>query len=132
MAVRRKDQCLNAAGATRVLVRARIPQGTTITIALNESGAAPLGEQTYAGVRGADGESFMSPPLVGTGAWATYELPLAEFSLNTSHGNQRGKGEIDTQALSKIGIFLPGTQPASELTIGTLTLAPPAPQSRSK
>jgi hypothetical protein len=122
----RKDASVNAAGVVRVLVRARIPQGNTIAITLNESGAAPPGEQTYVGARGADGEAFTSPPLVGTGAWATYDMPLADFALATGYGNQRGKCEIDTQALRAIGISLPGTQPACNLTIAAVTLAPPA------
>ncbi len=119
-----KTDGINAAGILHVHLRARIPAGNQVVLMVSESGAAALGEQTYSGLRGADGESFCSPPLVGTGAWVTYDLPLANFTLNTAYGNQRGNCVIDTQALRTLGVFLSGTQPACALELATLTLAP--------
>lgn len=116
---------INAAGSLHVQVRARIPAGNQATLIINESGAAQLGEQTYSGQRGADGESFYSPSLAGTGAWVTYDLPLTEFTLNPTYGNQRGKRIMDTQALRNVAVFLPGTQPACTVEIATIIFSPP-------
>lgn len=131
MGVRRSRQgSLNVYGARYVGVRAMISRGMTVQLVLNESGAGPVGAQTYAGERGADGETYLTMPLRGTGGWEVYVIDLAECELNTSYGNQRGNATLDTQAILSVGILFPGSQPAGELQIRAVGFAATAEEAR--
>ncbi|MCX7846706.1 MAG: hypothetical protein N2595_01540 [bacterium] len=114
---RNRDGSVNVRGAQYLVMRALVPLNTVVCLVLNESGAGPIGAQTYAGERGADGEVFLSLPLHGRGQWYTYVVDLRECELNTSYGNQRGNAILDTQALASVAIMLPGSQPRTELII---------------
>jgi len=104
-------------GAQYLALRALVPRTVSFCLTLNESGAAPIGEQTYQGAHGADGESFISLPVRGVGEWQTYLFTLRDFDINRSYGNQRGNATLDTHALVSVSLLLPGTQPLSEVVI---------------
>lgn len=118
-----KSGSFSVRGAQYLAVRALVPATATFCITLNESGAAPVGAQTYAGARGADGESFISMPVRGTGRWHTYFFVLRDFEINRSYGNQRGNATIDTHALASVACMLPGAQPPAEVIIARVAFA---------
>jgi len=111
------DGSHNLLGATALAVRLRAPAGFRFSLGITESGAAPLGEQTYDGFGDADGESFRLPEQVADGEWRDYVLPLSSVSVHTGYGNQRGNCILDTEAIRDVDLLFPGGQPDSRVEL---------------
>ncbi len=104
-------------GAETLVLRARVRSGLAFRVFLAEAGVAAPAAESFAGERGADGESYESPVLYGTGGWETYRVPLGRFGMRFVWGNQAGNGRIDAQAVNGFEIYTPpgGGDPMLEI-----------------
>ncbi|RMH54284.1 MAG: hypothetical protein D6679_13965, partial [Candidatus Hydrogenedentota bacterium] len=100
----------NLAGTKSLEIDAELEAGTIFFVFLNEAGVGPVGADTYAGDRGADGESYTSEELIARDGWTTYGVPLASFQLRDVWGNQSGNDRLDLQAITTIDLYFPGNQ----------------------
>ena len=113
-----------AAGARQVVVRLRGTAGHRYRIFLSELGDGPPGQQTYAGAKGADGESFEYAPFVATGETQEIRIPLEDASIRQYWGNQRGDRKLATGGLGTFSLFVFPGQGAGEIRIESLEFSP--------
>jgi class 3 adenylate cyclase len=97
-------------GCDMVQLHAAAPPGLRFQVSINESGVGPLGQSSYPGVNGADGEQYQSPVIIGCGKWKFYQIKLSEFSPSTFWGNQNGNKVLDLQAIDSLELDIPANQ----------------------
>lgn len=118
------DGSANILGAKSVVVSAKLSKGVSFSLLLNESGVAEVGEQYYVGQDGADGESFGSFDMPGTGSLKEYVFPFKTFQLRGDYGNQRGNSTIDLQSVKNFAISFSGVQGKGEMEIKSIRIMP--------
>jgi len=106
---------VDVAGATRLVVEARVTKGLVFNLSLSEDGVAPLEATSFAGSRGADGEQYASGDLAGTGARERYVVELARLGASGGFGNPSGNARLDAQALARVEIHVGGGRGAGEI-----------------
>ncbi len=105
------DGSYSVAGTAWLAVEVDAPPGIRFRLILNESGAAPPGEQVYHGLGTADGESYISEELVTRGGVETIEIHLQSLSLNPAFGNGRGNHVVDLTFLRGLDMMFSVGQP---------------------
>ncbi len=115
---------IDMSGATQLVLQAKVSRGAQFQVLIEEAGAAATDVGTYEGVRQADGESLQSPKLTGTGAWKTYVIALKDFTRRPNWGNQKGKLQLDTQAISWLDLVFAGGQGTVRAELGPVTARP--------
>ncbi|RKX31097.1 MAG: hypothetical protein DRP22_04265 [Verrucomicrobia bacterium] len=97
------------AGAQRVIIDLEASRSVELRFFVNETGHGPPDADSYAGVKGADGEAYISFPVTVPPGRHSYVFRLCELEKNTAYGNQRGNGILDTQGIAEVGlVFTPG------------------------
>jgi len=118
------DGSADILGANSVVITASLSKGLSFSLLLNESGVAEVGKQYYVGQDGADGESFGSFEMRGTGTSQKYIFPLKTFQVRGSYGNQRGNNIIDLQSVKSFAISFPGGRGKGRMKIESIQLMP--------
>jgi hypothetical protein len=104
-------------GYTSVVLDATVTKGIRFEVILDEAGAAD-GDNSA----GDDGESFLFPATVGSGARETYRFEIGSAGPRETWGNQQGARRIDMQAMKGLAIYLPGAQGKGEMTLHSIRL----------
>ncbi len=120
----KSDGSADILGAESIVITAALSKDLSVSLLLNESGAAEVGEQYYGGQDGADGESYGSFQMRGTGTSQKYVFPLKTFQLRNSYGNQRGNNIIDLQSVKQLSLFFPGGQRKGRMEIESIKIIP--------
>ncbi|MEK8023792.1 MAG: hypothetical protein AAB229_08295 [Candidatus Hydrogenedentota bacterium] len=115
---------IDVTGAKSLQVRVRIPKGIAFRVFLAEAGAAASDAESFSGARGADGESYESPEMIGTGDWHTYRIPLEKLNVRDSWGNNGGNGVLDLQAISWCDLYFAGNQGNVDFALDSLVMSP--------
>ncbi len=117
-----EDNSVNVAGASRIVVVATAPAGAKFSAGINESGVGPTENQQFDGFGEADGEAYNHADIPAVAGRHEYVFELRQMDPNTGYGNQRGNLAIDTEAISTIHIFFPGSQSPFEMTLESIRL----------
>jgi len=120
----KSDGSADILGADSIVITAAMTKGLSFSLLLNESGAAEVGKQYYVGKDGADGESYGSFEMRGTGVSQKYVFPFKTFQLRGAYGNQRGNNIIDLQSVKNLAISFPGGRGKGRMEIERISLAP--------
>jgi hypothetical protein len=107
------------AGATRVALKIRAPRRLRYSVVVTESGAEEREAASFAGARGADGEQYYRE-LRGAGKAREEVLDLSRFRFSTTYGNQKGNRRLDTQAILRVELVVPGGQGPGQIEIHSI------------
>ena len=110
-------------GYNVVKFRLKAPKDLAFVLHMTESGSAKGSPATYHGEDGADGESFVSPPLTGAGQWKDYDVDLADMTRRPEWGNQAGNRILDLQAIESMDFAVGGGQGKAVLAVKSVELA---------
>lgn len=111
------DGYTNLRGMHKLHLCISATKGLRLQVSLIESGADILGQQSYSGQNGADGEAYRSQELLTEEGRHTYTFSLVDFERNPHYGNARGNKTIDTQALRSLDLLCPTDQAGAEFTL---------------
>lgn len=110
------------AGFSALVIEYMAPRGVQLNLVLSEAGAAAPGQPSYDAKAGDDGEAFISPPFFGKGQKATKRIEFGDWMRQVYYGNQRGKNNIDMQAIRCIGIQVQGKPAKGTVRIEAMRL----------
>jgi hypothetical protein len=96
------------------------PEGLNFILYISESGNGDPSLTTFAGLNGADGESYSFPSFEGSGQWQTYQVDLGDLKRRTNWGNQHGNNILDLQSISDVDFYIPGGQGNGKLIVRDL------------
>ncbi|MBU0677370.1 MAG: hypothetical protein KJ626_04570 [Verrucomicrobia bacterium] len=100
----------NILGAREIVLKVEADTPLLVGLTVNESGNGPPHKQVYEGEGDADGESFTHLPIRLEEGPREIVFRLADLTLNPNHGNQRGNGVVDTDAIASIDLYFPPGQ----------------------
>ena len=110
----------DAGGAARVVLTLTVKDGGRFHFFMSEDGVGPADAGSFEGERGADGEQYSSPELIGDGTKKEYALEIAELTKVTFIGNQAGNDRADCQALQVVGLYTPPEQGRVEIEVHSI------------
>jgi hypothetical protein len=117
------DKSCDLSGFSGFLLNIKAPKDLKFYFTVNESGAARPWKRNYDGVRGADGESFISDAAVGIGKFKKYHFDFRDFTLRWyEYGNQLGNITMDLQAIKRVDIWIYGKQGGGTMEVSEVAL----------
>ena len=114
------DGSLNALGYAKLEVSVNVEAGKHFVIYLGESGIGGPDAKEYKGVSEADGESWESPRLTGSGKMQAYLVNLADLQPRSVWGNQHGNHVIDIEAVKSLDLYVSGGQGSGKISLERL------------
>lgn len=121
------NSVIDVRGYDYLQFKAKTAKNTKFYIHFSEDGIGDPHQGNFKGAGGADGETFTSLPLLGTGNWETYRVGFASMTRRRDWGNQNGDGILDLQAIASLDLEIWGGQGVGTLSIQDIEFRPGRP-----